>query len=194
MWPVTSGVRPFAMQVQGDLCARVSARADAVVPVTPAQKEGGKRTLSLTRQLIGNLDEVTDLRLLGQPGAAPSHVALATNSPILRLFNTATLSCTATLAGHSDTVLALDATHAPGAAARASRGTLGVEETACGATCSAASCALRGARRFDRCGIVQAGTATACCVQQLGFLPVLQAACHGGKLAPGTRDCQHRAA
>jgi hypothetical protein len=58
---------------------------------------------------------VTDLRLIGPPGGLPSHLALATNSPILRLFDAQTLSCAATLAGHTDAVLALDATHVPGA-------------------------------------------------------------------------------
>ena len=77
------------------------------------QKEAGKRVLSLARQLIGNHDEVTDLRLLG-PQAAPSHLALATNSPTLRLFDCASLSCTATLAGHTDSVLVLDAVHVKG--------------------------------------------------------------------------------
>ena len=79
-----------------------------------SQKEAGKRVLGLARQLIGNHDEVTDLRLIGPPGA-PSHLALATNSPTLRLYDAASLSCTATLAGHTDSVLVLDALHVKGA-------------------------------------------------------------------------------
>ena len=35
--------------------------------------------LEPTRQLVGNNDEVTDLRFVGPP-AAPTHVAVATNS------------------------------------------------------------------------------------------------------------------
>ena len=35
--------------------------------------------LELSRQLVGNNDEVTDLRFVGPP-AAPTHMAVATNS------------------------------------------------------------------------------------------------------------------
>ncbi len=35
--------------------------------------------LELARQLVGNNDEVTDLRFVG-PAAAPTHLAVATNS------------------------------------------------------------------------------------------------------------------
>ena len=70
-----------------------------------SKKEG---RLALARQLIGNNDEVTDVRLIGPP-EAPTHLALATNSPAVRVFDIQTLNCTATLAGHTDTVLVLDA-------------------------------------------------------------------------------------
>lgn len=33
----------------------------------------------MVRQLVGNNDEITDLRFVG-PAAAPSHIAVATNS------------------------------------------------------------------------------------------------------------------
>ena len=75
------------------------------------KKEG---MLALTRQLIGNNDEVTDLRLIG-PSDAPTHLALATNSPAIRIFDIQTLNCTATLAGHADIVLVLDALRTKGA-------------------------------------------------------------------------------
>lgn len=75
------------------------------------KKEG---RLALARQLMGNIDEVTDLRLIG-PLEAPSHLALASNSPAMRVFDLQTLNCTATLAGHTDTVLVLDATCTKGA-------------------------------------------------------------------------------
>ena len=77
----------------------------------------------MQRQLIGNLDEVTDLRLLGSPAAdgAFSHLAVATNSATVRLFQLEPLGCCASLTGvHTDTVLALDTTshladpHTPG--------------------------------------------------------------------------------
>lgn len=77
------------------------------------QEADGQQELHLARQLIGNIDEVTDLRLLGPP-AAPEQLAVATNSPVIRLFDTQSLSCTATLAGHTDTVLVLDATRSKG--------------------------------------------------------------------------------
>lgn len=69
--------------------------------------------LKLGRQLIGNLDEVTDLRLIG-PASAPTQLVLATNSPTIRMFDLNTMSCSATLSGHTDTVLVLDAIHAKG--------------------------------------------------------------------------------
>lgn len=73
-------------------------------------KEG---KLALSRQLIGNNDEVTDVRLIG-PLEAPTHFALATNSPAMRIFDIQTLNCTATLAGHTDTVLVMDTLHTKG--------------------------------------------------------------------------------
>ena len=66
--------------------------------------------LPLRRQLVGNLDEVTDVRLLTPHDAdSPSSVAVATNSPDVMLFDLATLSCAHTLRGHADIVLALEA-------------------------------------------------------------------------------------
>ena len=120
--------------------------------------------LAVQRQLIGNNDEVTDLRFLTLPGshdstagaagaaggesggeqhggeagedeegheaedheqheaaaaaaraaALPTHLAVATNSEQIRLFDAASMNCTATLTGHTDTVLALDALRLPG--------------------------------------------------------------------------------
>jgi U3 small nucleolar RNA-associated protein 13 len=73
------------------------------------QGEGRGAVLPLVRQLVGNNDEVTDLRFVGGPAGAPTHVAVATNSEQVRLFHAASLSCSASLLGHSDTVLCLDA-------------------------------------------------------------------------------------
>lgn len=94
-------------------------------------RTSGDGKLTLDRQLIGNNDEVTDLRFIAAPqgessgpsaathGAssgvtagkapAPTHVAVATNAEHIRLFDTATLSCAVTLAGHTEAVLSLDA-------------------------------------------------------------------------------------
>lgn len=76
------------------------------------QAAAGAR-LNLLRQLIGNNDEVTDLRFITAAettSVEPTHIAVATNSEHIRLFDATTLSCTATLDGHTDTVIALDAT------------------------------------------------------------------------------------
>ncbi len=43
----------------------------------------------------------------GGAGAAAT-LALATNAPAVRLFDLATMACTATLRGHTEAVLALD--------------------------------------------------------------------------------------
>ena len=86
-------------------------------------RAGGDKKLTLERQFIGNNDEVTDLRFLsiidgdcGDGGAtniaAPTHVAAATNSEHLRVFDASTLSCAATLAGHTEAILCLDAAKA----------------------------------------------------------------------------------
>lgn len=66
--------------------------------------------LELTKQLIGNNDEVTDLRFVGPP-AAPTHLAVSSNSELIRIFSLTDMSCSASLAGHTDTILALDAMH-----------------------------------------------------------------------------------
>lgn len=84
------------------------------------QEEAEKQVLQLGRQLIGNLDEVTDLRLIGPPNA-PTQLVLATNSPTIRMFNLETMSCSATLTGHTDTVLVLDALHTKGEASARTR-------------------------------------------------------------------------
>jgi hypothetical protein len=65
--------------------------------------------LALGKQLIGNVDEVTDVRLVGGRAAAPTHLAVATNSEAVHIFDLQNLSCTASCQGHRDTVLTLDA-------------------------------------------------------------------------------------
>ncbi|KAK9810337.1 hypothetical protein WJX72_008955 [[Myrmecia] bisecta] len=71
-------------------------------------QEDSKPALQLTTQLIGNNDEITDLHFIGSHDS-PSHVAVSTNSEHIRLFDLERLNCTATLAGHTDIVLSLDA-------------------------------------------------------------------------------------
>lgn len=59
----------------------------------------------MTRQLVGNNDEVTDVCFVGAP-AAPTHLAVATNAPDIRLFDIATLGAShRTLPCHHDMCL-----------------------------------------------------------------------------------------
>ena len=107
--------------------------------------------LVVDRQLIGNMDEITDLCFVGagangrgaaapadgvstpppqqrqQHAAAapglPSQLAVSSNSEQIRLFDVTTLACTATLCAHTGAVLALDVLQLPdGAALLASAG------------------------------------------------------------------------
>jgi U3 small nucleolar RNA-associated protein 13 len=83
--------------------------------------------LLLSRQLLGDLDEVVDARFLPPvgsdgPDAPPLSLVVATNSAVLSVLDARTLACTASLAGHADTVLCLDAASTAAAAgARAPR-------------------------------------------------------------------------
>lgn len=56
-------------------------------------------------QLIGYNDEVLDVRFVG---VKDSHVVVATNSPLVKLFDLKSASCQL-LSGHEDTVLCLGA-------------------------------------------------------------------------------------
>jgi U3 small nucleolar RNA-associated protein 13 len=73
--------------------------------------EAGKETARLVRTLLGSLDTVVDIRFLHPPadGGQPHTLAVATNSAVIRLLSSLDLSCHASLCGHSDTVLAIDA-------------------------------------------------------------------------------------
>jgi len=63
--------------------------------------------IKLTREWIGNQGEVTDLEIVSTSGR-PSHLAVATNSAVVRIYSLASRGCEAALFGHSDMVLALD--------------------------------------------------------------------------------------
>jgi hypothetical protein len=84
------------------------------------------RSLKLKHQLLGNPDEITALRFLGQPVhssalalrggvglehanpvALPPSVAVASNSDQIHVMACADMNCSTTLAGHTDTVLCL---------------------------------------------------------------------------------------
>ncbi|KAF7303159.1 U3 small nucleolar RNA-associated protein [Mycena kentingensis (nom. inval.)] len=66
-------------------------------------------THSLTRQLIGFNDEIVDARLLSTPENRDSHLALATNSSLLRIYSVSSFDARL-LEGHSDTILCVDTT------------------------------------------------------------------------------------
>jgi len=72
------------------------------------QDAGGTACLAAAPELIGNVDEVTDVRFVRGGAGAAATLALATNAPAVRLFDLATMACTATLRGHTEAVLALD--------------------------------------------------------------------------------------
>ncbi|TFK56842.1 WD40 repeat-like protein [Heliocybe sulcata] len=66
-------------------------------------------SLSLTRQLIGFNDEIIDSTFLSpSASASSSHLALATNSSLIRVYDTQTLDARL-LEGHSEILLCLDA-------------------------------------------------------------------------------------
>ncbi|EPQ60264.1 WD40 repeat-like protein [Gloeophyllum trabeum ATCC 11539] len=65
-------------------------------------------SLSLTRQLIGFNDEIIDSTFLSPvPSAHDTHLALATNSSLIRVYDTSTLDARL-LEGHTEIVLCLD--------------------------------------------------------------------------------------
>jgi U3 small nucleolar RNA-associated protein 13 len=65
-------------------------------------------TLSLSRQVVGFNDEIVDATFLSaNPSSRDSHLALATNSALIRVYSTATQDARL-LDGHSDIVLSLD--------------------------------------------------------------------------------------
>ena len=79
--------------------------SDQKLPDLAAALQDSATELSLARQLIGNNDQITDVRFLGPPGT-PTHIAVATNSEHIRIYSLGNMGCTATLAGHQDTVRA----------------------------------------------------------------------------------------
>lgn len=109
-----------------------------------AQYQVAANELSLERMLLGNADEVTALCFAGSlhknpgarpdgqdhgsghelsgvtgrdfvlPHAVPQHIVVATNSAMLHVLSTGSMSCEATLAGHQDNVLALAVTQVHG--------------------------------------------------------------------------------
>jgi len=81
-----------------------------------ARESSGKGALKVTRELIGSTDEIIAASFLPNAGdaKAPSAaLAVATNSPLLRVFDPDTMACTAALAGHAGAILTLDTAVGP---------------------------------------------------------------------------------
>ena len=58
-------------------------------------------------QLVGHYDEILDVRFWGKDD---SHVVVATNSSLLKIFDRSTWACQ-TVSGHSDCIVAIDTYH-----------------------------------------------------------------------------------
>jgi U3 small nucleolar RNA-associated protein 13 len=69
----------------------------------------GKQGSGEVKTLLGNLGEVTAAAFVGSMtlSQVPQHVAVATNSDVLYMLDTGTLTCTSSLRGHSETILAV---------------------------------------------------------------------------------------
>ncbi len=84
----------------------VSVHADQNIVVRSASPT---QPLKKVRQLIGFNDEIVDLALLASHGAAETHLAVATNSRALRVYELGSDETSAELlAGHTDIVLCVD--------------------------------------------------------------------------------------
>jgi U3 small nucleolar RNA-associated protein 13 len=64
-------------------------------------------TLATTRQVVGFNDDIVDAAFLASPSGPESHVALATNSSLVRIYSTSNFDARL-LSGHRDMVLCLD--------------------------------------------------------------------------------------
>jgi U3 small nucleolar RNA-associated protein 13 len=72
---------------------------------------GERKSSEEVKTLLGNLGEVTAVAFVGSltMSQVPQHVAVATNSDVLYMLDTETLSCARSLRGHAETVLAVAA-------------------------------------------------------------------------------------
>ena len=83
-----------------------------------ARNEDGAGALAVTRELIGSTDEIIAASFLQSASAGDAKtpsaaLAVATNSPLLRVFDPETMACTAALAGHAGAILTLDTAVGP---------------------------------------------------------------------------------
>ena len=83
-----------------------------------ARNEDGAGALVVTRELIGSTDEIIAASFLQSASAGDAKtpsaaLAVATNSPLLRVFDPETMACTAALAGHAGAILTLDTAVGP---------------------------------------------------------------------------------
>ena len=112
--PGGGGARLLAASIDGRL-------VEATAATSP------KPTIHVGRHVVGDLDDVTDVRFVGGGGGGggggastatlaststshPTHVAVATNAADVRVIDVATRATVVSLGGHADAVVALDAT------------------------------------------------------------------------------------
>ena len=105
----SGGARLLAASIDGRLVEATAATAPAPI-------------IHVGRHVVGDLDDVTDVRFVGGGGGGvsttpttslsshPTHVAVATNAADVRVIDVATRATVVSLGGHADAVVALDAT------------------------------------------------------------------------------------
>jgi len=95
--------------IQPIIHAEFCASLDSIITVTFDQNIIFHKAddLTLYKHLIGNNDDVLDVALLG---AEESHLAVATNSALVQVFNRETWDCQV-LRGHTDIVMTLSVSH-----------------------------------------------------------------------------------
>lgn len=89
------------------VCATTDGRVLCYQFFCNPKKEGRVCTLELVHQLVGNNEEIVDLRFLAGK-EEETLLAAATNSTHIHIYRTTNLDCVATLIGHQHTVLCLD--------------------------------------------------------------------------------------
>ncbi|KAM7273147.1 hypothetical protein ACFE04_027811 [Oxalis oulophora] len=72
---------------------------------SPDKHSEDEWNLTLEKRLVGYNDEILDMKFLGQD---EQHLAVATNLEQVRVYDTASMSCSYVLSGHTEIVLCLD--------------------------------------------------------------------------------------
>ncbi|OMO51098.1 hypothetical protein COLO4_37813 [Corchorus olitorius] len=74
---------------------------------SPEENLEEKWNLKLTKRLVGFNDEIVDMKFLDEE---EQYLAVATNLEQVRVYDLSSMSCSYSLAGHTDTILCLDTT------------------------------------------------------------------------------------